>query len=134
MSRSCYGAPRNSLFLFLLSCIVQKCPLSESFFATVSHPVYRCMENKLAGSPSRLRMCAGNIGGALRSLGELILLAGPFKLAQQAIGLSLKLPKCNVVPLGPFTEATNDSISCWLRSNIPSLTGLVLLFFLLTPI
>ena len=66
------------------------------------------------------RVCADDVGAALRSIKELKIYYNVFRLSELLAGLTLKPSKCVLVPLwANFSKAVGETIRKWLEDNLP---------------
>jgi len=102
-----------------LSGVLQGCPGSAFLFNNAVDPFLflfdRILREKNAGI---VRACADDIGVSLRRLKHLGLLQPIFAKATHVGGLSLKPPKCVIIPLCELTDSVKDNIKTWLCENI----------------
>ena len=108
-------------FTFMMSGVIQGCPLSGSLFAIAMDPVLRLMLQKIEQRDlGHVRACADDIGIVLRSLSSLSVLAPIFNLTVLASGLDLKPAKCNIVPLDHMSNDIKQRIMQWLIDHLPN--------------
>lgn len=67
----------------------------------------------------QMRACADDIGGALKGILALVYLFPIFECAEEVAGLTLKPPKCVIIPLRPFSLQLVENIKIWLERHIP---------------
>ena len=106
---------------WILSGVLQGCPLSGSLFALTFDSILRALAKRLAsrclGEPLA---CADDVGTSLKSLLGLPSIAKLFKVVSLISGLSLNVSKTVLVPLGAlFTEALEFAIRFWISQNCP---------------
>ena len=103
-----------------LSGVLQGCPGSAFLFNNSIDPFLLLMHNSLReGNRGISRACADDIGVCLARLSSLALLTPIFSAAKSMAGLSLKAPKCILVPLCRFSPKVARDILKWLGRNIP---------------
>ena len=114
-----HGLTKLQIIEFL-SGVLQGCPGSAFLFNNALDPFLNLMHNILReANRGIVRACADDLGTALARLAHLKLIHPIFALAKTHAGLTLKPPKCVIVPLCDLTEKTKDDILKWLRRNIP---------------
>ena len=107
-------------FTFMLSGVIQGCPLSGTLFAIAMDPVLTIMNKKIEQRDlGHVRACADDIGIVLRSLSSLSVSHPIFSATKLASGLDLKPTKCNIIPLGQMNNVTKQHIYQWLIDNLP---------------
>ena len=119
-------AGSSSRFLFyILSGIIQGCPLAGTCFALAMDPFLQKFKLKIEDSGhGHVRACADDIGAALRSLHVGRVLAEVFQGAERFAGLMLKIKKCCIIPLNvELSETVTDDIRAWLMAHLPSWHG-----------
>ena len=94
-----YNGP-NELFLWwVLSGVLQGCPMSGFSFAVALDPFLRWLELVTAPWPLVcIRACADDLGGVFPNIIALLHVIPVFEAAQKTAGLTLKPKKCNIVP------------------------------------
>ncbi len=108
-------------FLFpFLSGVLQGCPASAFLFNSSLDPFLNHFSEIVRTRSGILRVCADDVGAALRTLRCLRLLFPVFQCAQDLAGLTLKPVKCVIVPLVPFSEEVVLGIQGWLANHIPA--------------
>ena len=108
-------------FTFMLSGVIQGCPLSGSLFAIALDPVLSLMNKKIEQRDlGHVRACADDIGIVLRSLSSLTVLFPIFNSTVLASGLDLKPAKCNIVPLDRMNNDIKQNIVQWLVKHLPN--------------
>jgi hypothetical protein len=110
-----------SHFMFwVLSGVLQGCPLSGMLFAIALNPFLNKFDKEL-DSPgvACVRACADDIGVAIRGIATLALLKPTFDSAKAFAGLTLKPRKCVLVPTSQqLTPNLEKRIKCWLGENL----------------
>ena len=112
----------NQKFVIIkfLSGVLQGCPGSAFLFNNALDPFLILFHNTLREmSRGIIRACADDLGVALSRLRYLELLHPIFVSANEFAGLTLKPPKCILVPLCRFSEKVSKDITKWLKRNIP---------------
>lgn len=106
--------------------IIQGCPSNGLIFATASHPFFFLMEREVAKINANIRYgarilcCADDAGWAFASFRMLAVFKEFFDLAKSLAGLSLKGPKCIIIPLAFESFATTAKrIKEWLAEELP---------------
>eukprot|EP00959_Pyramimonas_sp_CCMP1952_P248965 5204410-Pyramimonas_sp.AAC.1 len=124
------------MFAFMIeSGIIQGCPAFGALYAIASHAFLADIDKILtSGEASGVmttrkyhgrvrgiaRACADDIGAALHALAHLRRLKRPFDLSRKLAGLTLKVSKCYIVPLGgQCTPELIQTFTDWLAANIP---------------
>ena len=121
-------AGRGRRFRFTIRCgVIQGCPLAAFIFALCFDPVLRQMELAVSPSGGVVRACADDLGSALRGLESLRVLAEIYGDASLAAGLTVKLPKCALVPLRRLTPHVMEVIRHWLRAFLHHWSSLPIL-------
>ena len=120
LAHSAAGGALIPLFLSL-SGVLQGCPLSGFLFAVGVDPflwwMYKVIE--LAGL-GKIRVCADDIGTALKNISALLVLYPIYVAIERAAGPSLKPSECLLVPTGhEFTLGLVIIFETWLQLNIP---------------
>ena len=115
------SSPSRFLF-FILSGIIQGCPLAGTCFAICMDTFLEKFGNTIDNlGRGIVRACADDIGAALRSLQSIIPLAKIFNEAQQHAGLTLKIRKCSFVVLSQqLSEQVVSEMKSWIIENVPS--------------
>ncbi|CAK0807904.1 unnamed protein product [Prorocentrum cordatum] len=106
---------------WVTSGIVQGCSLSGSLYAAATAPFLVDLQRQLE-APRRgiARACADDIGAAIRAILSLSILADIMLLAERFATLSLRIDKCNLVPLHkPFSEAEASEVRPLLCAHVP---------------
>jgi hypothetical protein len=119
----CYVVVEGREFFayYILSGVIQGCPLSGMLFAMAVDPFLRKMlvetETPLAAV---VRACADDVGAALSGIEALVILKPTFDDARRFAGLTLKPRKCVLVPTAQLlnTELASQ-IKQWLVTHIP---------------
>lgn len=102
----------NKLAFWILSGVLQGCPLSGMLFALAMDPFLRCMKASIQDKNlGQIRACADDAGAALKSIHVLKFLEPIFQTAAETANLQLKPKKCVVAPTSAVVDAT-------LRTNI----------------
>ena len=100
--------------------VLQGCPASAFLFNLALDPFLILFEETLRNRTAGIiHACADDIGIALAHLKYLVYLAPIFEKASPFAGLSLKPPKCVLVPLVHLTDRISRQISTWLATNLP---------------
>ena len=114
------GSP--TFFCWVLSGVLQGCPLSGTLFAIAIDPILRLLERQLDGGRlGILRACADDIGAALSSATALCSLEPVFSLARVCAGLCLKAKKCVIIRT--YCRCTMSTIEVWmtlLSKHVPT--------------
>ena len=117
------------LLFWYLSGVLQGCPASAFIFDMRLDPFLAAFHQAISSrGRGLLRACADDIGAALNSHRSLLYLYQIFEKAQIIAGLSLKPPKCNLVPTSlPFSSEVKLCLTNWLRTHIPGLANFQIL-------
>ena len=112
----------SELAFWILSGVLQGCPLSGMLFALVMDPFLRCMKTTIQDKGlAQVRACADDVGAALKSVHVLKLFEPIFETAAVTANLRLKPKKCVVIPTSTVVDAAlRCRIRRWLETNIPS--------------
>ncbi len=108
-------------FLYdVTSGVLQGCPLSGIFFVWAMDVFIRMMTKKVQERGlGILRICADDVGAALRSIWSLLVLVEIFAIAEAVSGLGLNLHKCVVVPTATsWSLELMHRIKTWLQVNL----------------
>jgi hypothetical protein len=108
-------------FLYwIISGVLQGCPLSGMIFAFAIDPFLRKLEAEVDGCGiGTTRACADDVGGALPCIGTLKTYKSTFDLAATLAGLVLKPTKCILVPIAErFNAVVVQNIKAWLCGNL----------------
>ena len=117
------GTPDGIVFMFfILSGVLQGCPLSGSLFVIVIDPLLHMfkvhLEDTGLGMP---RACADDVGVALRHLKDISILYVFFTRYTSISGLTLKPPKCVIVLTARACSDHNcQVIKEWLSESCPA--------------
>jgi len=109
-------------FLFwILSGVLQGCPLAGSFFALAMDPFLNVFFERVERPGlGVIRACADDIGAAVSNITSLGILKQIFEHAERLAGLRLKAAKGCFVPLhAPLSEELVEEIEKWLSEHIP---------------
>ncbi|CAK0905106.1 unnamed protein product, partial [Prorocentrum cordatum] len=108
---------------WVTSGIVQGCSLSGSLYAAATAPFLVDLQLQLEAPRKGIaRACADDIGAAIRDIPSLSILADIMLLAERFATLSLRIDKCNLVPLHkPFSEAVASEVRSLLCAHVPVL-------------
>ena len=112
----------NKLAFWILSGVLQGCPLSGMLFALVMDPFLRCMKTSMQDrNLGQIRACADDVGAALKNIYVLKLLEPIFQTAAETANLHYKPAKCVVVPTSAVAdEKLRACIATWLATHIPA--------------
>ena len=115
------GTGDGSFLFNVLGGVKTGCPLSSLLFLLGVNPVVD-MFIMMSDGPklSATRICADDIGSALRSLHSIKIHACIFSVAARACGLHLKHVKCVIIISGcVLTQELVQAIRSWLRVHVP---------------
>jgi hypothetical protein len=110
------------LFLYwILSGVLQGCPLSGMLFAFAIDPFLRKLSSEVDDAGvGCTRACADDVGGALACIGVLPIYKSTFDLAATLANLTLKPKKCVLIPIAAqFNAETVGKVKAWLLNNLP---------------
>ena len=114
-----YNNKKYTIIQFM-SGVLQGCPASAFLFNnSLDHFLYNMGKCVIAHNQGIIRACADDIGASLSRLKHLAILHPIFQSAKSHAGLTLKPPKCILVPLCSMGEYTQRDITRWLKRNIP---------------
>jgi len=116
-------ATGTDTFLFwILSGVLQGCPLAGSFFVLAMDPFFSCFHRKIEISERGVvRGCADDVGAALKDISDLLTMKQVFDSAQTLAGLALKPAKVFIVPLiDRNLESLQTFAQQWLLRHVPS--------------
>ena len=101
-----------NLAFWILSGVLQGCPLSGMLFALVMDPFLRCMKASIQDKNlAQVRACADDVGAALKNIYVLERFEPIFKLAAETANLHLKASKCVVVPTSVVVDSALAPVS-----------------------
>ena len=110
------------LFLYwVLSGVLQGCPLSGMIFAFAIDPFLRKLSSEVDDADvGCTRACADDVGGALSCIAVLPIYKSTFDLAATLAGLTLKPKKCVLIPIAAeFNAKIIDKVKAWLLNYLP---------------
>ena len=110
---------------FIFSGVIQGCPLASDCFLFAFNP-FLVMLGKLLDLRELgiTRACADDLGFALSDILHLKIVATILKLARQLAGLSIKLRKCTLVPLGRWSDDLCSFVLAWIVDHLPEWIGM----------
>ena len=116
------GEGVTKIAFWILSGVLQGCPLSGMLFAFVIDPFLRCMKATIQDKGlAQIRACADDIGAAMQNIHVLKLFEPIFQTAAEVANLWLKPKKCVVVPTSAVADPILRSrVTAWLETHIPS--------------
>ena len=113
------GCTSVTLFL-ILSGVIQGCPLASFCFVIAFDPFLNLFRRSIVDKGKGLvRACADDVGAVFKSVEVLPAASSIFKLAGSLAGLHIKISKCAVVPLRPWSPTVAEYVQSWLSSRLP---------------
>ena len=110
----------SSFSCWILSGIIQGCPLAGTCFALAMDPILGMFKHSIEDTGKGIvRACADDVGAVVKSITHLTSLSEVFHAASKHAGLWLKYKKCVLVPLNiTISQNVIDTIKAWLAKNI----------------
>jgi hypothetical protein len=115
------GSGGISFFCWVMSGVLQGCPLSGLIFVLVMDPLLSAMEGLIDKvGLATTRACADDVGAAVVHIRALKIYANLFSIMERVSNLRLKASKCVVVPVATkFCPAIVELFRNWLAANLP---------------
>ena len=110
-----------SFFCWIMSGVLQGCPLSGLLFVLILDPFLRAIEGQLESPGLALtRACADDIGAVVYEISTLKIFHALFTILAKIAGLHVKDRKCVIIPIATrFAPHVVELFRDWLCANLP---------------